>query len=173
MPSWAEGYNNRGNTLHSLQQYEAALESYDKAIRLKPEFADAYFNRATTLQVLKQYQEALDCYDKVILLRPGYPYAQGSRLYMRRFLCDWEDGVRSECRQLEAAIDRGEKAAIPFTVLAISSSPAMQRKAAEIYVRDKVPARLPLPRQFPAGPSGTRFALAIFRPIFTTMPPAI
>ncbi|MGP8260357.1 MAG: tetratricopeptide repeat protein [Acidobacteriaceae bacterium] len=134
-----EGYNNLGITLYSLQQYEAALASYDKAIRLKPEFADAYFNRATTLQVLEKYQEALDCYDKVILLRPGYPYAHGSRTYMRRFLCDWKDS-ENECRQLEAAIDRGEKAAIPFTVLAVSGSPELQRKAAEIYVRDKAPS---------------------------------
>jgi predicted O-linked N-acetylglucosamine transferase (SPINDLY family)/glycosyltransferase involved in cell wall biosynthesis len=140
----AEAYNNRGNTLHFLQQYQAALESYDKAILLKPEFADAYSNRANTLQVLEQYQAALDCYDKVLLLRPGYAYAQGLRLYMRRFLCDWVDtdvDMDSECQRLEAAIDRGEKAAIPFTVLAVSGSPELQRKAAEIYVRDKVPSR--------------------------------
>jgi len=143
-PELAEAYNNRGNTLHALQQYQAALDSYDKAIHLKPEFADAHSNQANTLQVLEQYQAALDCYDKVILLRPGYAYAQGLRLYMRRFLCEWVDtdvDIDSECQQLEDAINRGEKAVIPFTVLAVSGSPEMQRKAAEIYVRDKVPPR--------------------------------
>jgi predicted O-linked N-acetylglucosamine transferase (SPINDLY family) len=140
----AEAHNNRGNTLHSLQHYQAAVESYDKAIHLKPEFVDAYFNRANSLHIFEQYQAALDCYDKLILLEPAYAYVQGARLHMRRFLCDWVDTdmeFDSECRLLEAAIDRGERAAIPFPVLSISGSPGMQRKAAEIYVRDKVPSR--------------------------------
>jgi predicted O-linked N-acetylglucosamine transferase (SPINDLY family) len=143
-PELAEAYSNRGNALHFLQQYEAALESYDQAILLNPEFTDAYANRANTLQVLEQHQAALDCYDRVLLLRPGYPYALGLRLYMRRFLCEWvgADGdADSECEQLESAIQSGEKAAIPFTVLAVSGSAVLQRKAAEIYVRDKAPSR--------------------------------
>ena len=143
-PELAEAYNNRGNVLHSLQQYQAALHSYDKAILLKPGFADAYFNRANTHQVLEQFKSALDSYDKVLFLRPDYPYAQGLRLYMRRFLCEWADTDAesdSECQQLESSIRRGERAAIPFTVLAVSGSPDLQRKCAEIYVRDKTPHR--------------------------------
>jgi len=143
-PELAEAYNNRGNTLHYLQQYQAALESYDKAIQLNPEFVDAYSNRANTLQILEQYQAALDSYDKVLQLKPGYAYAYGLRLYMRRFLCNWvatDIDTDSECQLLEAAIDRGERAAIPFTVLAVSGSLELQRKIAEIFVRDKVPSR--------------------------------
>ena len=60
-------------------------------------------------------------------------------LYIRRLLCDWHDDD-AEVRQLEAAITRGEKAALRFAVLAISNSPAVQRHAAEIYVRDKHPS---------------------------------
>ncbi len=143
-PELAEAYNNRGNALKYLHQNQEALESYEKAIQLNPEFADAYCNRANTLQVLEQYQAALDSYDKVLQLKPGYAYAYGLRLYMRRFLCNWvatDIDTDSECQLLEAAIDHGERAAIPFTVLAVSGSLELQRKIAEIFVRDKVPSR--------------------------------
>ena len=139
-PHHAEAHNNRGSALHALLQHEAALESYDRAIQLKPDYADAHCNRANVLLTLKQYQAALESFDKAILLRPDYEYVPGMRLHMKRFLCDWE-ASESECRQLEARIDRGEKAALPFTMLAVSGSAALQRKAAEIYVRGKHPAR--------------------------------
>ena len=163
-PGLAEAYNNRGNALQYLHQYQAALESYDKAIQLKPEFADAYFNKANTLQVLEQYQMALECYDKLLLLRPGYAYVYGLRLYMRRFLCEWVDtdvDTDSECQWLETDIDRGEKAAIPFTVLAVSSSPEMQRKSAEIYVCDKFPSRSFYPA-IPRNPKRDRIRIGYY-----------
>jgi len=143
-PELAEAYNNQGNTLHYLQQYQQALESYDHAIQLNPQSADAYSNRANTLQILEQYEAALECYDNVLQLRPDFDYALGLRLYMRRFLCIWletDTDSDSECQQLEAAIDRGDRAAIPFTVLAVSGSLPLQRKIAETFVRDKAPAR--------------------------------
>jgi predicted O-linked N-acetylglucosamine transferase (SPINDLY family) len=60
------------------------------------------------------------------------------RLYIKRLLCDWEN-IESECRQLVAFVVRGLKVAPPFAMLAISGSPAVQKQAAEIYVRDKHP----------------------------------
>jgi len=60
------------------------------------------------------------------------------RLYMKRFLCDWE-GMERECRQLETAVVRGERVVMPFQMLAIGDSPAMQKLAAQIYARDKTP----------------------------------
>ena len=134
-----EGYNNLGITLYSLQQYEAALASFDKAIRSIRILRTLTSIEATTLLALKSTRRPCRAMTRLILLKPGYEYCTGLRMYMKRFLCDWED-IESECRQLEAAIDRGEKAAIPFTVLAVSGSPELQRQAAEIYVRDKAPA---------------------------------
>jgi predicted O-linked N-acetylglucosamine transferase (SPINDLY family)/glycosyltransferase involved in cell wall biosynthesis len=139
-PRHAEAHNNRGSVLHALLQYEAALVSFDKAILLKQDYVDAHNNRGNALLALKQYRAALENFDKALLLKPDHEYLRGMRLYMKRLLCDWKD-VESECEQLEALIGRGLKAALPFTTLSISDSPAIQRQAAEIYARDKVPAR--------------------------------
>jgi predicted O-linked N-acetylglucosamine transferase (SPINDLY family)/glycosyltransferase involved in cell wall biosynthesis len=139
-PDLAEAHNNRGNALQSLERYQEALQSFDKAILLLPDYADAHCNRANDLLALKNYQEALQSYQSAIRLKPGYEYLPGACVYMKRFLCDWE-GIESECRQLEEAVARGQKMAMPFQMLAISSSPAIQRQAAEIYARDKAPAQ--------------------------------
>jgi predicted O-linked N-acetylglucosamine transferase (SPINDLY family) len=139
-PDYADAYNNRGSVLLALQQHEAGLEYFDKTILLKPDSVDALSNRGNTLMALKQYRAAMESFDKAILLKPDHEYLRGMWLYMKRLLCDWQ-GIEGESRQLEVLIDRGMKATPPFTILAISSSPAVQRQAAEIHVLDKVPER--------------------------------
>jgi predicted O-linked N-acetylglucosamine transferase (SPINDLY family) len=138
-PRYAEAHNNRGNALQSLGRSQEALPGFDKAILFNPDYADAHCNRANTLLALKNYPEALQSYDSALRLRPGYEYLSGARIYMKRFLCDWA-GIENECHQLEAAVVRGERVVMPFQMLAISASPAIQRQAAEIYARDKTPA---------------------------------
>jgi predicted O-linked N-acetylglucosamine transferase (SPINDLY family) len=157
-PQHAEAHNNRGSALHSLLQHEAAIQSFDQAIRLKPDYAEAQANRANALLALKQYQPALESFEKALQLNPNYEYLRGTRLHVKRFLCDWENS-EAEVRQLEAAIERGEKAALPFTTLAISNSPAIQKKAAETYVRDKHPATIVA---IPALPRHDRIRIGYF-----------
>ena len=139
-PSSAEAYNNRGTALHALAMDEAAVASYDKATKLNPGYADAWCNRGHTLYALKQYRAALESYDQALQLKPEFDYLQGMRLHMRRFLCDWE-GIDRDTEQLAMAVERGERAALPFTVLAALDSPSLQRRAAEIYVRNKFQPR--------------------------------
>ena len=159
-PRHAEAHNNRGTALTAMLQHEAALVSFDRAILLKPDYVEAHNNRGNALLALKQYRAALESFDKALLLKPDHEYLRGMRLYMKRLLCDWED-VESECGQLEALIGRGLKAALPFAMLAISGSPAIQRQAAEIYVRDKVPAR-PSAAAIPRLPRRDRIRIGYF-----------
>jgi len=139
-PDFAEAHNNRGNALLALKQYEAALQSYDRVILLQPNYVGAHDNRGNVLQIVGQYPASLESYDKAFLLNPDHEYLRGSRLFMRRNLCVW-DHPDTEWQQLEALIGRGLKVTPPFASLAFSDSPAIQRQAAEIYVRDKAPAR--------------------------------
>ena len=140
-PDNADAHLNRGNALYLLEQRDReAIKSCDQAyILLKPDFADAHCNRGNALLALKQYPDALESYNRALNFNPSSAYVPGIRLHMKGFLCDWRD-FESECRQLEAAIARGEKAAVPFAVLPVINSPATQRQAAEIYARDQAPA---------------------------------
>jgi len=159
-PNHAEAYNNRGSTLHALLRCEAALASYDQAILLKPDYADAHCNRGNALLALKQYQPALESFDKAMLLKPDCEYLLGMRMHMRRSLCDWA-GIEGEARQLESLVERGERAALPFAILAVSDSPAVQRRAAEIYARDKYPACSPI-AEIPRRPRRDRIRIGYF-----------
>ncbi|MBI3903576.1 MAG: tetratricopeptide repeat protein [Nitrosomonadales bacterium] len=143
-PDFADACNNRGALLQDLRQYQAALKSYDKAIALKPDHAEAHSNRGDVLRELKQYPSALKSYDKAIALLPGLDSLRGMRLYTQMHICDW-DGLEDRCKKITEKIGDGELAAPPFPLLAMSDSPALQRKAAELYVRDKYPASLALP----------------------------
>jgi predicted O-linked N-acetylglucosamine transferase (SPINDLY family) len=135
-PDLADAYNNGGITLLELHQYQAALVGFDKVIQLLPEFPEGYINRGNALQGLRQYQLARESFDTAVLLRPNFEYLRGTQLQMKQLLCDWED-IDRQLRRLEADIDRNEKVVTPFIFFTLSGSPALQKKAAEIYVREK------------------------------------
>ena len=48
-----------GNALQALRRFEAALDSYGQALKIKPDNAEAYNNRGTALKELKRFEEAL------------------------------------------------------------------------------------------------------------------
>ena len=129
------------------------MESCDQALRFDPACAEAYANRGALLLGLERYPEALANFDQALALNPELPFVRGMRLQMCRSLCRW-DGLEEETRELEARIYRGEKATVPFPLLGLSDSPAVQRRAAEIYARDKFPPPAMLPAFPPRSPHG-------------------
>ena len=51
-PHEARFFNNRGNALLALERPQAALDSYDQALKLAPDFLDPLTNRGLALQAL-------------------------------------------------------------------------------------------------------------------------
>jgi len=70
VPLKFEDYFNRGVDLYQREEYELALEAFDKAIELKPDDADVWSNKGVTLGKLGRYDEALKAHDKAIELKP-------------------------------------------------------------------------------------------------------
>jgi predicted O-linked N-acetylglucosamine transferase (SPINDLY family) len=157
-PAYAPAYNARATALHGLRQSLAAVESWDKAILLKPDYADAHANRGIALFETAHYKQALASFDNALRLEPTYKYLGGMRLHLKRLLCDWHD-IEEQSRQLESQIARGEKAAPPFMMLAITASPALQRRAAEIFVQDRYP---PAPGTLPRRPRRNKIRVGYF-----------
>jgi len=158
-PGFAEAYSNKGNVLQELKHFDLAVESYDKALALRPDYADAHYNRGNALQELKQTPAARDAYIEALRLEPAYEYLPGALLHTRMHLADWTataDGID----QLEAAILAGGRVA-PFPVLALTDSPAVQRAAAETWIRDKVPRRHGL-GAFAGRPRSSRLRIGYF-----------
>ena len=66
--------------LHGEEEnWEAALDAYNEAIRLKPDYVVAYNNRGNAKDILGQYEAALADYNEAIRLNPDYAYAYNGR----------------------------------------------------------------------------------------------
>lgn len=141
-PNLPEAYNLIGNILEHQNKEEEAIENYQRAVTINPHFAEAYYNCGVTLKSIKRYGEALENLDRSIKLNPDIPYASGSMLHSKMFLCQW-DGIESDFKKLEEQIDAGKPAAIPFHLVAMPLSPAQQKTCAELFVKDRYPPRMP------------------------------
>ena len=65
----------RGQNAHAKNEYKAAIELYDAAIKLKPEFPEAEFQRAMALLAANRNEEALEGFNRAVALRPNWPMA--------------------------------------------------------------------------------------------------
>src|SRR5262249_35569201 len=117
-PDLAEPYLNRGVIFQDLGRHDEAIANYDKAIELNPAFADAYAKRSFMRQKLGRHAEALADREKAFALDPDAPFALGTLLHMKFFVCDWQHWEKDTAR-LREMMDGGRKASLPFFVLAL------------------------------------------------------
>lgn len=143
-PRYADAFFNRGNALVGLKRNEEALESYDQALRIAPDLVRALCSRAEVLQEKKQYHAALESYGKAVSLRPDDAFVLGMLLSAKMKICSWDD-EENKLNRLLKCLQQGGKVS-PLPVLAITSSPSLQRKAAETWTNDNHPAIYDLPR---------------------------
>jgi len=73
-----------------MEQYEAALNDFNRAIELNPNLAWALAERGETYRLMKQYEAALNDFNRAIELDPKYTWAFNQRnltyLQMMRFV---------------------------------------------------------------------------------------
>jgi predicted O-linked N-acetylglucosamine transferase (SPINDLY family) len=68
-PDNAVSHINRGSAYSQLNQHEAAIACYDRAIALETDCdASAYYNRGNALHQLKQYAAAIASYDQALAI---------------------------------------------------------------------------------------------------------
>jgi protein O-GlcNAc transferase len=139
-PRLVRAWADRGLILTELGRAQEALNSYERALALAPEDAATCMKRANTLIAVKRHAEALDAYDKVSRLAPDSDYLRGYRLHARMLVCRWEGWSRLVDETL-ARVDIGERAAVPFVLMATPASPATLLACARTYAQDHCPAR--------------------------------
>ena len=88
-------FSNRGNALQSLKRFEDAIESYWKAIVLKPDYGDAYNNRGVVLKRLERFDEALQNFETAITLLPDRAGLHNNRGNTLQELKRFEDAIES------------------------------------------------------------------------------
>ena len=68
-------YNLQGASYAALQMYNAAITSYERAIKIDPVFADAYLNRGSALQEIGELETAILSFNKTLAINPQHPIA--------------------------------------------------------------------------------------------------
>ncbi len=72
-------YNDRGVAKWRLEQYEAALQDFNKSVEIYPQYAAVYNNRGNVLLDMDKPEEALKDFEKAIALAPAYGAAYNNR----------------------------------------------------------------------------------------------
>ena len=101
-------YSNLGLSLQALDRLEEALESYDRALAVRPQYAEALFNRGVTLQKLRRPDDAVESYDRAVAVRPDYAEALCNRGVALQELGRFTDALESYDRALVLRPDFAE-----------------------------------------------------------------
>ncbi len=72
---YTANYFEKGNVLAESGQFEQAIESYDKALQIKPDNYEAWYNRSIALSQLGRFKEALESVDKTLQIKPDFEQA--------------------------------------------------------------------------------------------------
>jgi tetratricopeptide (TPR) repeat protein len=70
---------NSGQILSRMEQYEEALEVYDKVIAIDPNYPDYHFGKGNILSILGRTDEAIACYTRALAVSPPFPEVYHNR----------------------------------------------------------------------------------------------
>ena len=65
-------FNIVGASNAELRQFDAAIESYKKALEIKPDYAEAYYNMGNALTDKGDPEAAIDSYKQALKIKPDY-----------------------------------------------------------------------------------------------------
>ena len=83
----AERWFNLGDEKFMQGDLLSAIDSYDKAIQIKPDFHQAWHNRGSALGNLGRHEEAIASYDKAIQIKPDDHEAWNNRGFALYTFC--------------------------------------------------------------------------------------
>ena len=101
-------HNILGVVNSGLGKLEAAIASYTKAIRLKPDYAEAYYNLGNAQKETNRVDDAVMSYTKAIEFRPGYVYALSNLGNIFNQLGRYDDAIINYNKAIELQPDYAE-----------------------------------------------------------------
>jgi tetratricopeptide (TPR) repeat protein len=64
-----------GNNYGDQSEYEKAIASFEKAVKIKPDLYEAFNNMGLAYSEKKEYDKAIECYQKAIEIKPNFDEA--------------------------------------------------------------------------------------------------
>ena len=91
-------FNIRGACYADLGQLDIAVQSYEKALSIKPDYAKAHYNLGGALQELDKLHDSAKSYEHAIALEPENAQAHNNLAIVLRELDQLEE-AESSCRK--------------------------------------------------------------------------
>jgi tetratricopeptide (TPR) repeat protein len=79
----------------SAEDFQGAIASWDKALKLNPNLSEAWHNRGSALGRLGRYEEAIQSFNRAINLTPRHDRAWNDRAHALYQLQKWEQAIES------------------------------------------------------------------------------
>ncbi|KLN57254.1 tetratricopeptide repeat protein [Variovorax paradoxus] len=139
-PELVRAWADRGLALAELGRGPEALRSCEQALALAPQDSAALMTHAMILARLGRHAEAHAVHAEIAKLPPDSAYERGHWLYNTMLMCRWSWWAPMVADML-ARVGAGEKAAVPFSLLATPACPATLLACARTYAQDQYPKR--------------------------------
>jgi len=97
-----------GNLLSTASEDEAAIASYDQALKFKPDYHEAWYNRGIALDDLGRFEEVIASYDQALKFKPDYHLAWNNRGIALDDLGRFEEAIASYDQALKFKPDYHE-----------------------------------------------------------------
>ena len=98
----------RGKKEYDLNDFEGAIISYDKALKIQPDYHKAWYGRGFALGKLGRLENAIACWDKALEIKPDYHEAWYNRGSVLCNLGRLENAIASYDKALEIKPDYHE-----------------------------------------------------------------
>lgn len=98
-------YNDRAGVKNNLDQYQEAIQDFDKAIRLIPDDPTFYYHRGNARQKSGDYVRAIQDYNKTLELNPDYAKAYNNRGVAKAAQQDYMGAIQDYTEAIELKED--------------------------------------------------------------------
>ena len=91
-------YNIYGASNAALMQFDTAIESYNQALKIKPDYVEAYYNMAVAQNDKGDSDAAIESYKEVLKIKPDYAEAYNNMGVAQNDKGDSDEAIES-CKQ--------------------------------------------------------------------------
>jgi tetratricopeptide (TPR) repeat protein len=101
-------HNISGASNAALKRFDAAIDSYKQALRIKPDYADVHNNMGSVMKDKGDLNEAIDSYKQAIRIKPDFALAYHNMANAMKDKGDLEEAIESYQQALRIKPDYAE-----------------------------------------------------------------
>lgn len=125
----------QGVLWQSQGAWQRALDCYTQALAVEPGHVLSLLNRGALWLQRQDYEAARTDLDAASAADTVWPGLTGACWLVRRHLAQWSSRTADLAHQLALGLQQGQPVSEPFTVLAALDAPALQRRAAQLWLQ--------------------------------------